>query len=70
MLLPALLDALNAPSERVVVEALHVQASIAEDEPRFLQLMRLLLDRSASQTGSPRGWGRTGWGLMEVRLRY
>lgn len=45
MLLPALLDALNAPSEKVVVEALAVQASIAEDEARFRQLMQLLLDR-------------------------
>ena len=46
MLLPALLDALNSPSEKVVVEALMVQASIAEDEDRFRQLMQFLLDRS------------------------
>ena len=45
LLLPALLDSLNAPSERVVVESLRVQASIAEDEDRFRQLMDLLLDR-------------------------
>ena len=46
MLLPALLDALNSPSEKVVVEALMVQASIAEDEDQFRQLMQFLLDRS------------------------
>ena len=45
LLLPALLDALSAPSERVVVESLNVQALIAEDEGRFRQLMHLLLDR-------------------------
>lgn len=45
LLLPALLDALNAPSERVVVESLTVQALIAEDDGRFRQLMHLLLDR-------------------------
>ena len=45
LLLPALLDSLNAPSERVVVESLTVQASIAEDEDRFRHLMDLLLDR-------------------------
>lgn len=50
MLFPALLDAINAPSEKVVVEALTVQASIAEDEARFRHLMQLLLDRHTSQS--------------------
>ncbi len=48
LLLPALLDSLNAPSEKVVVESLTVQASIAEDEDRFRHLMDLLLDRCSS----------------------
>ena len=50
LLLPALLDSLNAPSERVVVESLTVQASIAEDEDRFRHLMDLLLDRCIDTT--------------------
>lgn len=45
MLLPALLDALSASSERVVVESLTVQASIAKDEDKFRHLMHMLLDR-------------------------
>lgn len=48
LLLPALLDSLNAPSEKVVVESLRVQASIAADESRFRQLMHRLLDRYRS----------------------
>ena len=50
LLLPALLDALNAPSEKVIIESLKVQALIAEDEGRFKHLMRLLLDRSESHS--------------------
>lgn len=45
LLLPALLDALTAPSERVAVEALSVQASIAADEAHFRPLMQQLLNR-------------------------
>lgn len=48
MLLPSLFDALHAPSERVVVEALSVQAAIAADDPlQFRTLMKELLDRCA-----------------------
>jgi len=52
MLLPALLDALSASSERVVVESLTVQASIAKDEDKFRHLMHMLLDRFRGQAGS------------------
>lgn len=46
VLLPSLFDALHAPSERVVVEALSVQAAIATDDPtQFRTLMKELLDR-------------------------
>ena len=46
VLLPSLFDALHAPSERVVVEALSVQAAIAADDPQqFRTLMRELIDR-------------------------
>ena len=46
VLLPSLFDALHAPSERVVVEALSVQAAIAADSPQqFRTLMKELLDR-------------------------
>ena len=46
LLLPSLFDALHAPSERVVVEALSVQAAIATDDPQqFRTLMQELIDR-------------------------
>ena len=46
VLLPSLFDALHAPSERVVVEALSVQAAIASDDPQqFRTLMQELIDR-------------------------
>ena len=46
LLLPSLFDALHAPSERVVVEALSVQAAIAADDPQqFRTLMQELIDR-------------------------
>ena len=45
LLLPALLDALTASSERVAIEALAVQASIAADEVHFRPLMQQLLNR-------------------------
>ena len=48
VLLPSLFDALHAPSERVVVEALSVQAAIAADDPQqFRTLMQELIDRRA-----------------------
>ena len=49
VLLPSLFDALHAPSERVVVEALSVQAAIASDDPQqFRTLMQELIDRCKS----------------------
>ena len=63
LLLPSLFDALHAPSERVVVEALSVQAAIAADDPQqFRTLMQELIDRclaacqshSAEKMGSDR----------------
>lgn len=48
LLLPSLFDALHAPSERVVVEALSVQAAIAaNDSQQFRTLMQELIDRCA-----------------------
>ena len=48
VLLPSLFDALSAPSDRVVAEALSVQAAIAADDPaQFRALMTELLDRCA-----------------------
>lgn len=48
VLLPSLFDALSAPSDRVVAEALSVQAAIAADDPaQFRMLMTELLDRRA-----------------------
>ena len=48
VLLPALFDALSAPSERVAVEALAVLGALAaDDEGQFRSLMRELLDRCA-----------------------
>ena len=48
LLLPSLFDALHAPSERVVVEALSVQAAIAaDDSQQFRTLMQELIDRCA-----------------------
>lgn len=48
VLLPSLFDALAAPGDRVVAEALSVQATIAADDPaQFRTLMRELLDRCA-----------------------
>ena len=48
VLLPSLFDALSAPSDRVVAEALTVQAAIAADDPaQFRALMTELLDRCA-----------------------
>ncbi|MCJ1422135.1 hypothetical protein MMC29_000014 [Sticta canariensis] len=52
LLLPALLDALQAHSERVAIEALSVQASIAADEVHFQPLMQQLLDRRALSSHS------------------
>ena len=56
VLLPSLFDALHAPSERVVVEALSVQAAIAADDPQqFRTLMQELIDRRAhGPAGAPR----------------
>jgi DNA-binding GntR family transcriptional regulator len=54
VLLPSLLDALAAPGERVVGEALAVQAAIAADDAQqFRQLMRELLDRCALPIQAP-----------------
>ncbi|KAK9805928.1 hypothetical protein WJX73_005859 [Symbiochloris irregularis] len=58
LLLPALLDALTAPSERVAVESLAVQASIAADEEHFRPLIQQLLNRFR---------GRSGAGLLQRR---
>ncbi|CAL8466856.1 g6392 [Coccomyxa elongata] len=53
VLLPSLFDALHAPSERVVVEALSVQAAIAADDPlQFRTLMKELLDRFRGPGGA------------------
>jgi hypothetical protein len=52
-LLPPLLDSLHIPSERVVVEALSVQAAIAADDPtQFRMLMKELLERCRSLCSS------------------
>lgn len=54
VLLPSLFDALGAPSERVVVEALAVQAAIAADDPQqFRTLMQELIDRRAPKAAAP-----------------
>ena len=54
VLLPSLFDALHAPSERVVVEALSVQAAIAADDPQqFRTLMQELIDRRARCSTNP-----------------
>lgn len=58
LLLPALLDALQAPSERVTVEALSVLASIAADEAHFQPLMQQLLDRCLSPPACLHAMGR------------
>ena len=53
LLLPSLFDALHAPSERVVVEALSVQAAIAADDPQqFRTLMQELIDRCLAACSS------------------
>ncbi len=54
MLLPALFDALSAPSERVAVEALAVLGALAaDDEAQFRALKRELLDRCAPRGARP-----------------
>ncbi|CAL5227221.1 g10142 [Coccomyxa viridis] len=53
LLLPSLFDALHAPSERVVVEALSVQAAIAADDPQqFRTLMQEFIDRFRGPGGA------------------
>ncbi|KAK9810224.1 hypothetical protein WJX72_006988 [[Myrmecia] bisecta] len=52
VLLPALFDALSAPSDRVVLEALSVQASIAGDQAHFLRLVKQLMDRFRGPAGA------------------
>ncbi|KAL0036125.1 hypothetical protein WJX79_004382 [Trebouxia sp. C0005] len=51
VLLPALFDALSGPSDRVVLEALSVQATIAEEQPQFGQVMQQLLERFRGPLG-------------------
>ena len=49
VLMPALFDALSAPSERVAIEALAVLGALAaDDEGQFRSLMQELLDRCAA----------------------
>ncbi|KAL0018783.1 hypothetical protein WJX77_010592 [Trebouxia sp. C0004] len=52
VLLPALFDALSGPSDRVVLEALSVQATIAEEQPQFGQVMQQLLERFRGPLGA------------------
>ncbi|KAK9844103.1 hypothetical protein WJX81_004529 [Elliptochloris bilobata] len=53
VLLPALFDALSAPSERVAVEALAVLGALAaDDEGQFRSLMQELLDRFRGPLGA------------------
>ena len=52
--MPALFDALGAPSDRVVLEALAVQASLAASPPHFRFLGAQLLNRHAPQAQTMR----------------
>lgn len=52
VLLPALFDALSAPSDRVVLEALAVQAAIAIQGDHFKGVMQHLLDRFRGTSGA------------------
>ena len=47
--MPALFDALGAPSDKVVLEALAVQASLAASPPHFRFLGAQLLNRCAAK---------------------
>lgn len=73
VLLPALLDALTAPSERVAIESLAVQASIAADEQHFQPLIQQLLSRCAGLQPSDAGtagicWPMKGWCSFQAHM--
>lgn len=56
-LLPAVLHALADSSNAVVMEALQVQAQLAQDEPRFRKLMAAVVNKFRDVQG---GRGRQG----------
>lgn len=51
VLMPALLDAITAPSDNVVMQALQVCTQIAQEEAHFKLVLRALLDRFQGDQG-------------------